>query len=307
MALSVLGLQQSSSWGWDNPLTWGSIAAGLLLLVAFTIYELRMAEPLIRMQIFKVRAFFAENVVLFIAMVVFVPLFFFASMYAQLSLDFTVSNAGLYLLVFFAGFAPAAQVGGRILDKSGAKPAVVLGCLVAAVGFGLWAWKMTDISGGLGAQWIYIVIAGAGIGLMLGPSNTDAINRAPSTSYGEATGVTQTVRNYGSSLGMAVLGTILLTLNKSNMEASLSALGIPTSQADQIADGLTSGGGDLSAATQGMTTQQTDAVYQAIQLDFAEATQVVFYVMAGVMAAAFLAALVGLQKGKQAGIVEVPS
>ena len=52
-------------------------------------------------------------------MVAFVPVFFFASVYSQVSLGYDANNAGLYLLVFFAGFAPAAQVGGRILDTRG--------------------------------------------------------------------------------------------------------------------------------------------------------------------------------------------
>jgi phage tail protein X len=45
---------------------------------------------------------------------------------------------------------------------------------------------------------------------MLGPASTDAINRASKLSYGEATGITQTVRNYAASLGLAILGTILV-------------------------------------------------------------------------------------------------
>ncbi len=306
MGLSVLGLQQASSWGWGNPATWGSMAAGFLLLVVFALYELRASSPLIRVQIFKVRAFLAENIVLFITMIVFVPVFFFASMYAQVSLDFTVSNAGLYLMVIFAGFAPAAQFGGRILDKVGAKPAVVVGNVMAAVGFALWAWKITDIDGGLGVQWPFIVIAGAGMGLMLGPANTDAINRAPRTSYGEATGVTQTVRNYGSSLGMAVLGTILLTVNKSNVESSLAGFGIDTQHADSFATSLMQGNGS-TALPPGVSQQQSAEVFGAVQVDFAQANQVVFYVMAGVMAAAALVALVGLKRGRQEAIPDDPS
>lgn len=102
-----------------------------------------------------------------ISMVAFVPVFFFASVYSQVSLGFDANNAGLYLPVFFGGFAPAAQIGGRILDQRGAKPALVVGSALAAVGFGLWAWKLTDLE--LGAQWWCIVLAGAGIGLILGP------------------------------------------------------------------------------------------------------------------------------------------
>lgn len=308
MGLSVLGLQQASSWGWGSPATWGSIVAGLALLVLFSLYELRAANPLIRMRIFAVRAFFVENVVLFITMVVFVPVFFFASMYAQVSLGYTASNAGLYLLTFFAGFAPASQWGGRLLDKVGAKPAVVMGNVVAAVGFVFWAGKLTDLDGGLGAQWPFIVLAGAGMGLMLGPANTDAINRAPRSSYGEATGVTQTVRNYGSSLGMAVLGTVLITVNRSNLESSLSAFGLSASQADQVAASLSgSGGGDPSQLASHVPADKVQSFFAAVQSDFAHATQVVFYAMGGVMAVAAVVALVGLQRGRQQATVEDPT
>jgi hypothetical protein len=60
-----------------------------------------------------------DNAVLFLLMVVFVPLYFFASMYSQLALGYDSSDAGLYLLLFFAGFAVASQFGGRILDSRG--------------------------------------------------------------------------------------------------------------------------------------------------------------------------------------------
>src|SRR6185437_12065043 len=69
--------------------------------------------------------------------------------------------------------------------------------------------KLTDLS--LSAQRLDIAIAGGGLGLMLGPASTDAVNRAPSTSYSEVTGITQTARNFGASLGLAVLGTILVS------------------------------------------------------------------------------------------------
>jgi hypothetical protein len=60
---------------------------------------------------------------------------------------------------------------------------------------------------------------------MLGQANTDAVNRASRYSYGEATGITQTVRNYGASLGFAILATILLTEFRSAVTSSLTAKG----------------------------------------------------------------------------------
>jgi fucose permease len=231
--------------------------------------------------------------------------FFFASMYAQISLGYTTSNAGLYLMVIFAGFAPAAQVGGRILDKAGAKSAVVVGALLSAIGFALWAWKMTDLDGGLNTQWPFIAIAGAGLGLLVGPANTDAINRAPRTSYGEATGITQTVRNYGSAIGLAVMGTVLLTTSHARIETSLEAMGVPAAQAEAVAESLSqSGGGDSSTMSAHVSPEQEQQLFEAVQADFAESTQLIFYGMAGIMAVAFVIAAVGLQKGCQEGVVE---
>ena len=91
-----------------------------------------------------------------------------------------------------------------MLDSIGVRKPVILGSAVAAAGFYLWAQQLTDLD--FNSQWYYIVMTGAGMGLILSPASTDGLNRAPSTSYGEATGIEQTMRNFGASLGMAILG-----------------------------------------------------------------------------------------------------
>ena len=125
VGLSVFGFQQSTLWGWGNPGTWLCIAGGLVIMVVFYFVELRTASPLIAVRIFRIRAFLVENMVLGVSMLAFVPVFFFASEYAQISLGDTASNAGLFLLYFFIGFVIAAQIGGRMLDRGGAKRPVV--------------------------------------------------------------------------------------------------------------------------------------------------------------------------------------
>ena len=139
VALSVFGFQQSSVWGWHNPLIWLSIAVGLALLVVFYFVEVRTESPLMRVSIFRIRPFLVENLVLGITNLVFIPVFFFASEYAQISLGKSSSQAGVILLYFFIGFVIAAQIGGRMLDRLGAKRPVVIGCVLGAVGFWLWA------------------------------------------------------------------------------------------------------------------------------------------------------------------------
>src|SRR5581483_9000149 len=170
-----------------------------------------------------------------------------------------------------------------MLDRRGARPPVVLGGAIAAVGFFLLAGKLTDLS--LSAQRLDIAIAGAGLGLMLGPASTDAVNRAPSTSYSEVTGITQTARNFGASLGLAVLGAILISENKTNITAALTKGGVPQTIAHRVASSFGSAGPGAGA---GSGSGQPHALVHSVQLAFAHSTQTVFYVMAGVLAASFI-------------------
>jgi EmrB/QacA subfamily drug resistance transporter len=288
VGLSVFGFQQSSVWGWGNPAIEACIAVGVILLGVFFSVERRTESPLIKVQIFGNRAFLVENIVLGVVSTVFIPLFFFASVYGQIALGEKAQEASLLILYFFLGFVVFAQIGGRMLDRIGAKRPVVLGCALSAVGFGLWAGKVTDLH--TGGQVIYIVMAGAGMGLMLGQANTDAVNRASRFSYGEATGITQTVRNYGASLGFAVLGTVLISEFRSKITDSLTAKGAPgpvaAAQAAKIAQ-LQGGNGNPAA------------IPAFIRADYAGATQTVLYVMCAIMAVAALVALRGLTRGVQ--------
>jgi EmrB/QacA subfamily drug resistance transporter len=288
IGLSVLGFQQSTVWGWRNPVVALCIAGGVLVLVYFYAVERRTASPLIRVGIFRVRPFLVENLVLFVAMLAFVPVFFFTSLYAQIALAKSASQAGLYLLYFFIGFVIAAQLGGRMLDATGAKLPVVLGCVVAAVGFLLWAGQVTGLDFSTQAWWV--ALTGAGMGCMLGPASTDAVSRASRLSYGEATGITQTVRNYAASLGLAVLGTILVMVTRSHVRSSLLGQGVSRATANRIAS--------QTSQFQG-THGDTATIPAFIRLDFADAIRVVLYVMAGIMGVAALIAFIGLRAGRQ--------
>ena len=282
LGLTVLGLQQSSAWGWSSVGTWLAIVAGVALMVAFVMWELRTPEPLLRLAAFRDRGFALDNAVLGLLSIVFVPFFFFASVYAQVSLHEASTKAGLCLLYFFIGYVIASQIGGRLLDRRGARIPLVLGSALGAVGFYLLAGKLTDLS--LGAQSGLIILAGAGPGLILTPASTDAVNRAARARYSEVTGMTQTARNIGASIGLAVLGTILTSRNAVNISAALVKQGVPSAAAHRAAAAFNPG---RLQSGQGHSA----AVLHGVELAFAHSTQTVFYVMAGVLAATFLVAI----------------
>jgi EmrB/QacA subfamily drug resistance transporter len=296
MGLAVLGLQQAGSWGWSSVATWACLAGGFVLLAVFVRFELRHPSPLIEVGIFAHRGFTADNVVMALAYGCFLPLFFFASVYAQVVLGYNAGKTGLYILVIFIGFAVATQLGGRILDRRGARPAAVIGSALGAVGFYLWAGHLHQP---LGSQWPFIIMAGAGIGFVLTPVTTDAVNRAPRGSYGEVTGVTQTVRYFAASLSLAILGSVLIHQTRSHAKASLAALHIPHALAGKIVASINTGAGTTPPHRAGAS-----AVFTAIQGDFADATRVVYFAMAGIMAASFLVALRRMERGIPAEVTE---
>lgn len=285
MALSVLGLEQAASWGWSDWKTWTCIIGGLLILVGFVLFQLRVPFPLIKVRIFRDRAFVVDNAVLFFSMMAFVPVFFFASVYAQLSLGYTATSAGLYILIFFGGFGPAAQVAGRMFDNRGAKPCLMIGGVLGTAGFAAWAWTLTDLN--LGAQWWAIILAGAGIGFILGPSSTDAVNRAIGASYGEVTGISQTIRNYGSALGLAILSTLLANVFASRLTSTLVADGMPQAQAAELATRIAAEG---NASSAGGSTPMPPGFETALANDFAAATQATMWGMAVALLISFLIA-----------------
>jgi hypothetical protein len=165
----------------------------------------------------------------------------------------------------------------------------VLGCVLAAAGFSLWAGKVTQLS--FSTQEWYVILAGAGMGFMLGPASTDAVNRASRLSYGEATGITQTVRNYAASLGLAILGTVSVSVMRSRVTTSLLSQGLPRGQATREADTITQSQGSSAS---------TAAIPHFIRLDFAYAIRTVLFGMAIVMAVAAVVGLIGLRPGLQA-------
>jgi EmrB/QacA subfamily drug resistance transporter len=275
MALSVLGFEQAQVWTWHSPGPWACVGGGAVLLAVFAAVEVQVQVPLIRVRIFRDRAFVIDNLVLFFAMIAFVPVFFFASVYSQVSLGYNANRAGLYLLLIFAGFAPAAQVGGRMLDRRGARHPMVLGSALACTGFALWAGHIHELS--LSAQWPYIVISGAGIGLLLGPASTDAVNHAVSASYGEATGITQTVRNYASALGIAILGTISATVFANRLTNSLVGVGVPSASATGIANEASRSSSTSLAAAPAQLRRHVAAL---VAHDYATATEAVLIGMA---------------------------
>lgn len=301
MGASVIGFTQSAVWGWESPATWACLALGVVLLGVFVLVERRVAHPLVDLRIFSSRGFRIDSGSLFFAMAAFVPMSYFISMYAHVSLGLDASGANVLLLTYFAGYLIAAQIGGRIFDARGAKPTILLGCLVSAGGLMWWASQVSDLDDTWMSR-LPIAVAGAGIGLMLGPASADAVSRAGHSSYGEVTGVNQTIRNYGAALSFAILGTILTHTYVGRFTDSLVDLGVSRPTAREIATNAASG---TESGHSSIPDSLRSAVERAVAEDFADGVRWVLIAMTVALAVAFLLAL--RHPGDRPALVSSPS
>jgi EmrB/QacA subfamily drug resistance transporter len=208
MGLAVLGIQQSTVWGWGSPATIGSIVAGLALLVGFVAVERRAEAPLIDVRAMAAnRAFALDNVLTFLIFAPWLAVFFFGSVYFQVAVGQAPTEAGFSILTMFYSFFVASRIGGSWLDSHGAKMPVARGFLIATIGMIVWAQELSGLSRS-DTLW-GMLITGAGFGLVFSPLNADALNRLPDSIRGQGSGITQTFRNFGSAIGVAIMGTII--------------------------------------------------------------------------------------------------
>ena len=286
MGALVLGLQQAGIWGWGSPVTWAVIVAGLAVLAIFVVVERRTESPLVRLEVLHDRGFAISTLAILVTAFAFVPLFFFLSVYGEVSLRLSADNTGLLLLKFFIGFFVASRIGGKLFDQRGAKHVYAIAGIIGAVGFYWLSTTLTQLDQGSGffnGQFWPIALAGAGIGFMLSAASADMVNRSINSSYGEVTGLGQTVRNFGAAIGLAVFTSLLTTLLTTKLTASFASFGGSAKDARSAVEQITgavSGSRDESK----LPPDIRDHVIAAIRGDYAAAAQWVFYCMAGAMA-----------------------
>jgi hypothetical protein len=131
--------------------------------------------------------------------------------------------------------------------------------------------------------------------MMLGPANTDAVNRAGNLSYGEATGITQTIRNY-----------VRASASPRWARSSSSTIGLVhyVAARDGPERDPCGGRGEPHIAQYEQGSRSVSSIPHFVSVDFAHSTQVVLYVMAGIMAAVAVVALLGLEAGRQETVRE---
>jgi EmrB/QacA subfamily drug resistance transporter len=203
--------------GWTSPLILGAFALAAVAMAAFLAIESRTAHPMVDLSMFRSREFSGAVITMMIWAFGVLGIYFFTSLYLQLTLGFSPVKAGLAFVpmalcvAVFAGLAPQVQA------RAGAHRTVAFGMLLMVVGLVLFA--------RLGLQVGYIsllpgfMLFGAGAGLMNVPLTNAAMAVTPAARAGIASALINASREVAGLLGITVIGAVLRTRQAASLRA----------------------------------------------------------------------------------------
>jgi len=214
--------------GWTSPKVLAGLVLGVVLLVVFGVIETRVAEPMIDLRLFRIRAFAAGQAVNLLAAMSRGGLQFMLIIWLQgiwlplRGYDFkdTPLWAGIYMLPLTIGFLIAGPASGAVSDRFGARAFATGGLLLTAATFGGLIALPADFNYQLFAG--LLALNGVGMGLMAAPNTAAIMNAVPGAQRGAASGIRATGMNAGMVLSMGGFFTLMAIGLASRLPQALS-------------------------------------------------------------------------------------
>jgi MFS family permease len=251
--------------GWTNPRVVAGLVGGVVLLVAFLCVERRVAAPMVDLNLFRVRIFWASQTANFLSAVARGGLQFMLIIWLQgiwlpqHGYDFAQTPlwAGIYLLPLTAGFLVAGPLSGRFSDRYGARAFATTGLLVMAGSFFGLLLLPTNFAFPVFA--VLVGLNGIGSGLFGAPNLTAIMNSVRPAQRGSAGGINSTLQNSGMVLSIGLFFSLMIiglaARLPTAMAAGLQSHGVPAATAHQVASAPPVG--SLFAAFLGYNPMQT--------------------------------------------------
>ncbi|WP_003892254.1 MFS transporter [Mycolicibacterium smegmatis] len=235
-----------STTGWTSPYVLGAIVAGLGLLIAFCLIELRVPNPMMNIRLFRSTAFGMGNLAGLMSSVGRGGLQFMLIIWLQgiwlplhgYSFESTPLWAGIYMLPMTIGFLVSGPLAGSLSDRFGARPFTVGGMVIMAATFVALVMIPVDFD-----YWLFAVLVflnGLGGGIFTAPNSAAVMSAVPAGERGAASGVRATFFNAGSSLSIGIFFSLMIvglagTLPTA-MSAGLEQQGVSASVAHEVAN-----------------------------------------------------------------------
>jgi EmrB/QacA subfamily drug resistance transporter len=242
LAVLVYAIVNTDEYAWGSARTLGTLAIAVVLLGAFLLSQLKMSgTPLVPLRLFRSRWVTTANLVMMLVGAGFFSMWYFLSLFLQNVLGYSALRAGLAFAPMGVIIMVGAQVSSRLLPRLGPRRLMQIGTLMAAVGFG---W-LTQIGSSHG-YWTVVFGGGMLVSLALGvlftplaAAGTTGIDRREA---GLASGVLNTSRQVGGSIGLAALATVATSHTNHLVHSGV-----------QTQDALASGYGRAFAVACGLT------------------------------------------------------
>jgi MFS family permease len=217
----VLALMQGQTWGWSSPAVLALLAVAAVLVPAFLWWEGRAGTPLVDLSLYRLQNFAPDSAILAGIQFALVGASVFGALWSQQVLGFSAIGAGVAMLPLTLPLLVTAPLAGRLYDRVG--PRSILSSGAALIGLGL-AWLALHLHA-LDYPWLIpgYLLMGIGIGLTVSPATTDALGVAAAGQRSQASGITQTVRQVGGVVGIAVLGAIVAHVGTVTAPATAAA------------------------------------------------------------------------------------
>jgi EmrB/QacA subfamily drug resistance transporter len=230
----VWGIIEAPSDGWTDPRILAAFGAAAVLLSAFAAWELHVREPMLDVRLFRNPRFSAASGSITLAFFAMFGSIFFLTQYLQSVLGYSPLEAGLRVLPIAAGLVIAGPTSARLTERIGTKLVVSLGLALLAAGLGLVGLYEVDSSFGLIA--LAELVLGIGIGTAMAPATESVMGSLPLSKASVGSAVNDATRTTGGALGVAVLGSLLSSGYRGDMDGALT--GLPAAAAGLARDSL---------------------------------------------------------------------
>lgn len=207
LATLAYGIVQTEEHGWAAAATLVPLLAGAVLVALFLAVEARTAAPLMPLKLLGLRSVASANAAMFLSGAAMFAMWYFMTLYAQNVLGYSPLGAGLALVPSSLAVVLGSKAAPRLMRVAGARAVAVAGSLLAAAGF---AWQSTMSADGTYVTTIMLpgVLMMLGAGLAATPLASLATSGAAPEDAGVVSGLVNTSRTMGGSLGLSVLSTI---------------------------------------------------------------------------------------------------
>jgi EmrB/QacA subfamily drug resistance transporter len=203
----VFGIVRAQALGWTSTTVVASISLGVVLLGAFVWWERRASAPMLPMRFFRNRAFAATNGV---SLAMFFGAFgsiFLLAQFFQVAQGYSPLEAGIRTLPWTAMPIFVAPVAGILSDRIGSRPLMATGLALQSAALAYLA-VVTAPDVAYGVLIPGFVMAGSGMALVFAPAANAVLSAVRPSEAGQASGATNTIREIGGVLGVAVLATV---------------------------------------------------------------------------------------------------